>query len=269
MSSLTDSRTIFVPLSTHDDPYFGHQAISLAIANFINHTSILRARSSTTSTPLDLKIAQIIDDCRVPNIVPYAALYLLAAISRTCTCGKRTASSDELPYDDDDDESPKSPSVLSHRLSQMTTRSPLSRVRKSHWSGYHLLIGTLLVSLRVYQPSFLPETLSEISGIPPTELESLHAAALGCMDKDTELALGWMIKESEFRSLNDVECPVVVMRRKRLYQKKADHQTEGTPMKRLFSISRKSRARSSSGSSFGSLSTEKPGIPSSDSTLSS
>ncbi|KAJ3564745.1 hypothetical protein NP233_g8095 [Leucocoprinus birnbaumii] len=234
---MTDPVTLFVPPSIDVDPYFGHQVISLAISKFIKSTSTIPSPTSTTSTPLDLRIAQIIHECQVPNIVPYSALYLLASISRTCTCGKNV-SDDELldAYDDlEDSRIVRRPSFLSHRLSQMKTRSPLSRVRQSHWDGYLLFIGTLFVSLRVHRPTFALGILAEITEIVPDELESLHAAIFVCMDEDLKLALGWMIKESEFRSLNDVECPVVVVRRKRAAYRKPDRRTDHAPLRRLFS----------------------------------
>ncbi|KXN82963.1 hypothetical protein AN958_01998 [Leucoagaricus sp. SymC.cos] len=235
----------------------GHGPITLAIHKFITTTSGLRCRSTApastgVSAPLDIYIAHTIHDCRAPNLIAYATLYLLASISRNCSCRRSNQSDVPTSWSDaDSDEPSKPPSFLSHRLSQAFTRSPLSRVRKSHWVEHHIFIGAFMVVLQAHQKNFDFEALSEISGFSVDELEQLQEAFVACMDKDTGLAIEWMIKEGEFRSLRDVECPVVVMRRRRekLAEKVSEEHFAGehAHFRRLFSI-RRSRTRTSSGS---------------------
>ncbi|KAF5350961.1 hypothetical protein D9756_008236 [Leucocoprinus leucothites] len=250
--------------SASGDPYFGHQAISQAVSKYIkSNPALQRRRSPSTgplSAPLDLYVARIIHETQVPNIVPYTALYLLASVSRTCRCGKKsspTSEFDDSSYDENCQGISKPPSTISHRLSRIMTRNPFSQLRRPRYTAHHFFIGSFLLVISQFQKNFDMTMLSQISGVRVEDMIDLHAVFTTCMDRDTALALGWMIKESEFRSLNDVECPVVVMRRKRLAQKEEQNCAENRPqLKRIFSM-KSFRSRSSSLSSFESrLSTD-------------
>jgi len=194
---------------------------------------------------IDLYIARVIHVCRVPAIVPYAVLYLLAAVSRTCNCGRRIGPEREIPYKNTCDSSSKLPSMLSHYLSQFLANNPFKRLLRPLWTAHHFFIGALLCVLREYHKDYSPSALAKISGVDVDDLIYIHIAISFCVNTDTAIALAWMIKESEFRSLSDVECPVVVSYRKRLAERKENRDNRRSSLRWVFSI-RRSRPKSSS-----------------------
>ncbi|KXN91803.1 hypothetical protein AN958_11953 [Leucoagaricus sp. SymC.cos] len=235
----------------------GHGPIAQAITKFITTTPSLKCRSatptftssstnvrlSTVQESLDLYAARIIHRCQVPQIVPYTALYLLISISRSCSC-RRPSTSSSSSVDSFDEPSVKIPSSFSHCLSQAFTRSPLSRVRKSHWTGHHLFLGTFLVALRAYinteEHEEIPDegTLSDISGFPMDELEELGSTIFGCMGLEAKLTIETMIERSQFRDLSEIECAHAIMRRRQLAEAEKKSPHERVHFRRFFSIRR-------------------------------
>lgn len=238
--------------TTPTDPYFGHKSIAMALAKQINQSPALRRRRPIASEPFssssfDLYIARVIHVCRVPAIVPYAVLYLLTAVSRTCDCERRLNSENEIPNNNARDRSSKSPSIFSHRLSQFLASDPFKRRRRPFWTAHHFFVGALLYVLKRYHKNYPPSTLAKTSGIEMDDLIHIHIAISFRVNRATALTLAWMIKESEFRSLSDVECPVVVSHRKRLAERKENRRLS---LGHGLSIRRSRRKSSSSDSSI-------------------
>jgi len=219
----------------------------MALAKQITQSPALRCRRPTASEPFssssfDLYIAQVIHVCRVPSIVPYAVLYLLTAVSRTCNCERRINSENEIQNNNTRDSSHKPPSIFSHRLSQFLAGDPFKRRHRPFWTAHHFFIGALLYVLKRYHKNYPPSTLAKTSGVEMDDLTHIHIAISFRVNRDTALTLAWMIRESEFRSLSDVECPVVVSHRKRLVERKKNRRSS---LGHVLSI-RRSRRKSSS-----------------------
>jgi hypothetical protein len=198
----------------------------------------------TPESSFDRYVVRVIEECRVPNVVPYAALYLLAASARSCHCAP--PASGDLSSFEDEDESAKHPSAFSHRLSKTFHRSPFTRVRKSHWVGHHLFVGAFLVALRMYWGRINAQAMSDITGFSWDEIEELETAMSNCMAEGTMAAMEGMILKGSFRSLKDVECPHVSMCRIRAQQEEDSRPHCHTHrLRRLFSV-RRSRERTAS-----------------------
>ena len=235
--------------NTPTDPYFGHKSIAMALEKQITSSPALRRRRRPTasepfsSSSLDIYIARVIHVCRVPVIVPYAVLYLLTAVSRTCDCEKRLNSQNEKPSNDTHDSSHKPPSIFSHRLSQFLSGDPFKRGRRPFWTAHHFFIGGLLYVLKRHHKNYPPSTLAKTSGVEMDDLIHIHIAISFRVNRDTALTLAWMIKESEFRSLSDVECPIVISHRKRLEERKKNRRSS---LGHMLSIRRSRRNSTSS-----------------------
>lgn len=176
-----------------------------------NHSLESVSSASGTWETLESYISRIILACQVPNIVAYTSLYLLMTISRSCSC-KCT---------DDFLESPKpKPPPLSHQISQALSRSAISRVQKSHWVGHHFFMGPFLLVLRSYErisgrDVISHELLSFVSGLSANDLKDLESSIDRAMGTSTKLTIQEMIKQRDFRSLRETECPYITTRRMR------------------------------------------------------
>lgn len=239
------------------DSYTGHETIALAFTRFIASTPTLRCRSSSSrpaspsESTADLiyhYIVRMVQGCRVPRVVSYAALYILIAISRSCSCPLPVESLEPSAYMNP---TRIATSTFSHALSRAFTRSPFSKVRKSHWGVHHIFMGPFLVALRVYKELYgdLPENqgipaweaFSVLSGLSTHELDDLETTILSAMDEETREAVISMIYDGTFKSLRDVECVHTALRRQRLLETKrleevkmAKAACRGSRVKRIF-----------------------------------
>jgi len=181
-----------------------------------NHSTSLESVSSASGTweSLESYISRIILACQVPNIVAYTSLYLLMTISRSCSC-KCTEVSDDFI------ESPKpKPPPLSHQISQAFSRSAISRVQRPHWVGHHFFMGPFLLVLRSYErisgrDIISHELLSFVSGLSANDLKDLESSIDRAMGTNTKLTIQEMLKQRDFRSLRETECPYITIRRMR------------------------------------------------------
>ncbi|KAF5351007.1 hypothetical protein D9756_008274 [Leucocoprinus leucothites] len=236
--------------SVFDDPYVGQQTIALAITKFITTTPAFHCPATPTSS-LDLYIARVIDESRVPKIVPYAALYILMTISRSCTCERPVPA--VLRISSSPNNEPKHHySSLFHHISQVFTRSRLSLLRRFSWIGHHFFVGAFLVALRTYHSDVDVEMMSESTGFTMKELQDLETAIVDSMDSKMGLTVDQMIKERRFRSLKDIECPLAVLRRKRVEKEREEeylYAHSPVYLRRLRSIRRSREGLNSSKSS--------------------
>jgi len=170
--------------------------------------------ASGTCESLESYISRIILACQVPNIVAYTSLYLLMAISRSCSC-KCTV----VPDDFIGSPKPKL-SPWTHHISHALFRSAISRVRKPHWVGNHFFMGPFLVVLRSYErisgrDVIGYELLSFVSGLSANDLKDLESSIDRAMETPTRSTIQEMIKQKNFRSLLEVECPYITACRMR------------------------------------------------------
>ncbi|KAJ3553464.1 hypothetical protein NP233_g12636 [Leucocoprinus birnbaumii] len=204
--SIEDDHRLFE--NVFNDPYLGHRTISLAIQRFITTTPAFRCVPKHSSS-LDYYIARVIDETRAPKIVPYAALYILISISRSCACVRSTPAITD------------SPTLLGqsyrcsptlHRVSQALTRNRLSRFRKLFWVGHHFFVGAFLVALRTYLGTYYNKVnmtmMSDITGFAVDELEGIEAKIIDAMDSEIGFVVDKMVRERRFITLRGAECPM-------------------------------------------------------------
>ncbi|KAF9450191.1 hypothetical protein P691DRAFT_810950 [Macrolepiota fuliginosa MF-IS2] len=230
------------------------------------------------SKPLDIYMAEVVHKCQVPNIVPYATLYILASISRSCACPPHISDSPISGVVSVDlSPTPHATSALAHTISEAFTKSPFCKVRKSHWSGRHVFMGPFLVALRVFErfngsvlekdgiPDFDWSELAAISRFSKAELDDLEKVVYDAMDEQTREDMTKMIRDNVFLSLKDIQCIHTVMRRQKLSEmrkgleeaKMVREVVEGGSTRRLFRSVKRAR-----GEEVSMLLEEVDGMPS-------
>ncbi|KAJ3573071.1 hypothetical protein NP233_g2668 [Leucocoprinus birnbaumii] len=219
--SIEDDHRLFE--NVFNDPYLGHRTISLAIQRFITTTPAFRCVPKHSSS-LDYYIARVIDETRAPKIVPYAALYILISISRSCACVRSTPAITD------------SPTLLGqsyrcsptlHRVSQALTRNRLSRFRKLFWVGHHFFVGAFLVALRTYLGTYYNKVnmtmMSDITGFAVDELEGIEARIIDAMDSEIGFVVDKMVRERRFITLRGAECPMATLESLRAHTRGKRH----------------------------------------------
>ncbi|EKM82442.1 hypothetical protein AGABI1DRAFT_89257 [Agaricus bisporus var. burnettii JB137-S8] len=209
------------------DKHLGHRQVSQAFANYILHSPILHRHSSRYQSsspqqdtkPLDIYIAHVIHASKVPEIVPYTALYLLASISQSCQC--------RIPHiKAKSDYALSRPSKFSHLLSRVTTRPPIvSQIAgKSNWDDRHFFIGAFYLAILAYKPVFHEENHKElpfwkmisVSKIEEEEIGDISTAFKHCMSDELENTIRAMLWDKFVINVSEFDCPFAVARQRRL-----------------------------------------------------
>ncbi|XP_006462199.1 hypothetical protein AGABI2DRAFT_179059 [Agaricus bisporus var. bisporus H97] len=223
-----------------DDKYLGHRLVGQKFANYITRSPTLHRPSSRsprsspeTGLPLDLYIARTIHASRVPDIVAYTALYLLASISQVCQC--------KVPHDEDKSTyNHSTPSKLSHTLSRAVTRTPFSRAIKPHWGERHFFMGAFFLALSAYKPVFEKEFNKELrcwrmvgaSEVSQEEVVEVSEAFKQCMSKELETAVKSMMWDKFVINVSEFDCPHARARERRLSNVEEEEEEEDEKSKK-------------------------------------